>query len=127
MNQKETDVNLSIDNGKGTHHSKRDNIDFFNIYYLFLKDRKKNEKRNCLFAVEQSIGGDVFAPDDFLKDFFIASVSQFDSFLWWDEDEFEEAVEITGAPEDIDDGEHQEEWFVWVDEVHQTPDEGWEI
>ena len=41
MNQKETDVNLSIDNGKGTHHSKRDNIDFFNIYYLFLKDRKK--------------------------------------------------------------------------------------
>lgn len=73
--------------------------------------------------MEQSRSGDVLTPDDFLKDLLIASVCQLYSFLWWDDNEFEEAVEITGTPEDIHDGEHQEEWFVWVNEVHETPDE----
>lgn len=76
-----------------------------------------------LFSVEEFTHRDVLSPDDFFQDFLIASVRQFYSFVWGDSDEFEEAVEIPGAAEDVDDGEHEEERFIGVDEVQQTPDE----
>jgi hypothetical protein len=82
------------------------------------KERKK------LFPIEESIGRcDVFLPDDFFEDFFIALIRDIDSFLWWNNDKFKETVEIPDAPKDIDDREHKIERFIGVNEIDQTPNQ----
>jgi len=70
-------------------------------------DNSSRKNRKKLFPVEKpAVHRNIFPPNNFFQYLLIAAVCYLYSLFWRDDDKPKEAIEISDATEDIDDGEH---------------------